>query len=1180
METTTEHMDAASATPGSREPTTKPKRRYWQAHGLAELALGEFQVAHAEDDRAGRRRAFFLLAGYYGRTIRILRSALERGNEPLAQAALHNLIALHHPLTQMHRAAPDDVPYPLTVDRQIRDRFVKDLIARVLSETPEPMNVTSVVERVNDLDLIGAIGQSATRRHLREMIGAGHVQRVNGRYERTDRIYPQLVLDEYSLRALLGDNFYEQLGDEGFRGLADVAARKAEFRSQFPSIFDLSEATADAFIEVVESLLEAREELAVSTAWHHVDLIGSPYPRPYQYESYAVFRGSGYQGQLVEAPTGSGKTFVGMMCIQDWLRTMTSGQSVLVLVPTSNYLQQWVGELCYNPIGLQLSPEVVYAGTPGQLERHQRRTGAQPAVLLMTYTALSQIGSAIGKGGFDIDSVEIFLQGANVQYVVLDEVHKTVENMRSVSANVTRLLVEWLNDGSIRGLIGFSGTATAYRSRFAELGMDLAHTISVIDLVGYGFVAPFAELGVPFSDSTRERAVRNLLEAYKGHIRDYFDLLGGERLRTLFAAVPLEERVAAARDLVGMYRGRHDVDKALAARMTGWERGGALRLNELPIVTILQITRGWSDQELVQQAGADPRRFEEIRQAVDAIRGDLTGLIYLPHSVARLQKPGFGTTLDAAALQRLPAEVPAIAVRVDRAKDLLSTTVTGLYRALSDWYLRVGEGRVEVIQAVIEAERQTRPISGVIVFDRARRIRWREELARPGYNGVGGLFAHMLGDPDFTCVAALSSEIYLTFNEADPLPAKIAQFIEDELLRDEMANAILSLATQGLELADRSRKELEGRFHTRLENYILRLKGIRRPRPGEFSRRVLNPLRRFARTKKFGPGGDRLRARLTLRNVHLARLIQTFFDYAILADDFRRARVAELEQVSGLRQKFYVVRMPGGRRKTLMYDLTSRIVDAESLPINLIIVSSWARTGWNVITPNLLVDATATRNVTAWQQLRGRAMRALRTWTNDCYRLIRILVESDALDFADREDLPEDIAREFNEAVAAAESGEVLDQRLRDLLRSVAPPELQASIARQGLAGLSDEQRHELALDLMQARNKVTHIYELVKAYGSTRQVLYNRGRREWERRQEIAAKHEQEVSVQPFTGEMLRGAEHAPLLYPSDPRTDLPTDLQRHVAEAITGQDATIVAGWLHQAEAGEDELAEEDEV
>ena len=37
--------------------------------------------------------------------------------------------------------------------------------------------------------------------------------------------------------------------------------------------------------------------------WRHADLLGSPYPRPYQYEAYAVFRGHGYQGQVVEAPT-------------------------------------------------------------------------------------------------------------------------------------------------------------------------------------------------------------------------------------------------------------------------------------------------------------------------------------------------------------------------------------------------------------------------------------------------------------------------------------------------------------------------------------------------------------------------------------------------------------------------------------------------------------------------------------------------------------------------------------------------------------------------------------------------------------------------------------------------------------------------------------------------------------
>lgn len=50
-------------------------------------------------------------------------------------------------------------------------------------------------------------------------------------------------------------------------------------------------------------------------------------------------------------------------------------------------------------------------------------------------------------------------------------------------------------------------------------------------------------------------------------------------------------------------------------------------------------------------------------------------------------------------------------------------------------------------------------MSGVIVFDVGRRIRWRQGLTAPGYEGVGGLFAQMLGDERFTVLAALSGEM-------------------------------------------------------------------------------------------------------------------------------------------------------------------------------------------------------------------------------------------------------------------------------------------------------------------------------------------------------------------------------------------------------------------------------------
>jgi hypothetical protein len=412
-----------------------------------------------------------------------------------------------------------------------------------------------------------------------------------------------------------------------------------------------------------------------------------------------------------------------------------------------------------------LPPELVFSGTPGQLERFKRRTGSHPAVILMTYAALAQTGSGVGKGGFDVDSIEVFLQLANVQYVVLDEVHKVVEDMRSVSADVTRQLTEWLRDGSIRGLIGFSGTAEAYRPRFAELGMRLAHSIPLNTLIGYGYVAPFAELGLPFANSARERRIRDLLDLYKATMLEYVGLVGADQLRTWFAEIPLEERATIGRQSFGMYRGRADAAEATAKRMRDWEQAGSIGLAEVPIVSIIQLARKWSDLDLVQHAGVDVAAFDSLRQRLEEVRAELAGLIYLPATVARLQLPGFGTVLSA------PGTGPDTS---------LATTIVGLYRGLSDWYLRAGEGRVETIKAVIDAERASRRVSGAIVFDMGKRIRWRQGLTAPGYEGVAGLFAQLLGDERFTVLAALSSEMYMTHSATDPLPARVAAYIESE----------------------------------------------------------------------------------------------------------------------------------------------------------------------------------------------------------------------------------------------------------------------------------------------------------------------------------------------------------------------------------------------------------------
>ena len=85
-----------------------------------------------------------------------------------------------------------------------------------------------------------------------------------------------------------------------------------------------------------------------------------------------------------------------------------------------------------------------------------------------------------------------------------------------------------------------------------------------------------------------------------------------------------------------------------------------------------------------------------------------------------------------------------------------------------------------------------------------------------------------------------------------------------------------------------------------------------------------------------------------------------------------------------------------------------------------------------------------------------------------------------------------------------------------------------------------------------------------MKAYGSTSQLVYYPTARVWQRRENIALKHEYEVAVNPISGDKLAGADHAPLVYADDPRADVPADLQQRLVEVIGGSDEVIVAGWL----------------
>jgi hypothetical protein len=131
--------------------------------------------------------------------------------------------------------------------------------------------------------------------------------------------------------------------------------------------------------------------------------------------------------------------------------------------------------------------------------------------------------------------------------------------------------------------------------------------------------------------------------------------------------------------------------------------------------------------------------------------------------------------------------------------------------------------------------------------------------------------------------------------------------------------------------------------------------------------------------------------------------------------------------------------------------------------VNTIIVSTWARTGWNVIRPNVLIDATATRDVTAWQQLRGRSMRAMRTWTNDCYRLVLLLMGSRPMGLEGADGLPPDVADAYEDVVQHSGGTPAdLDDAMEAVLASAGIEWPAAGRDGHRVSALDPEQRQEL----------------------------------------------------------------------------------------------------------------------
>lgn len=327
------------------EPAVTPPAKYWQAQRFAEAIHHQFEANLAAGDLDAMRREFYVLARYYGRTLAILRHALAEGREPLLRATLKNLIALHQPMHHMHDLSPSSAPVVLTMDTTTRNDLAEDLIVEMLDEAAKPLPVVAITDRVNTQHVLARVKAEMVEKHLDNLMASGYVVREGEGFARSKRAYDTINIDRHGLMALLGPDLYQVFQENGFHGLVDLDGRNNAFRVFFTKLTGAGAITADLFAAAARELTRLPRATPHFSPWHHEGIIHSPYPRPYQHDAFAVFRGFGYKGQVVEAPTGSGKTLIGMMCLDDWFHALSPGEAVLILVPTVNYQQQWVKEL-------------------------------------------------------------------------------------------------------------------------------------------------------------------------------------------------------------------------------------------------------------------------------------------------------------------------------------------------------------------------------------------------------------------------------------------------------------------------------------------------------------------------------------------------------------------------------------------------------------------------------------------------------------------------------------------------------------------------------------------------------------------------------------------------------------------------------------------------------------------
>jgi len=966
---------------------------YWDATPFVATVLAEFDEALARRRPHDAEHRYEVLAAYARRTLGIIRWALDAGDGALARASLANFTVLHDAVGRMHDAAPRLVPVTAVLDRGARAHLLEDRIVEVLDGATRPLTVEQLARRLADGGRSAEGEARLIGPHVEALVASGHLRRAaGGTLARTGRRHVGVAPGGGALELLVGPVVRPRLWALGVHTVGDVAdvadgSPGSGDRSGLAAALGVDEDTAATFAAVAARLTDEWRHALVRPQWP------ASTARGYQRRAHALLRAARYGGVVLDAPAGSGKTMIGAMCIVDWLDRLAAGRTVLVLVPSVAIQRQWVHELCAAPAGPLLAPHLVTAATTATLRERIRRGHGDAAVVVLTYAAMAGVASA--GGTLDREAVERELRRLEVRHVLLDEAHVAAERPGSLTAGVVAVCTQRLRLGLLDGVVGLSATAQPFADRLAALGLRVERVVEDVELVAEGYLAPFAEAAVVFGRSDRERSLHTVAAGYRAELRRRLGRIGGTYLRAWFAAVPMEQRLAIGKHLLRLSARGPDHDAALAERFIRWEHGGALRMAELPLVAIVQIANGWSDRDLEAAAAnmpdvampigmmPDPTGPTEGSDVLARWRDAAAALVVSERDRRRLTGPGFGERLDGERLRALAAAGGAgVNERRHEARDLLATTAVGAYLTVRDALADRGEGRVHAVAAVIAAEHDCRRPVRTLVFERGGGPVAEDGVVTAGWRGAAGTFAALVGGPH-TTVAVLPDALYLPARSPS-MAASAAGFVRAVVVGEELADRLVELVVAGLWIDDDDRHRLAIATREALADL---LRDDPAGGPGgsigytAIERTVLRPLRHlvagWARRPSV-PAAARLAVaeRLGTRSPSVRVWAAEVVDHLGLAIAFDRAEPVRL-RAPGAVHPVELVRLPGGARRRTAQEVVARLIDGAAgvEPVDTVVVTSWARGGWNVVTPDVLIDATATRDPVAWQQLRGRVLR-------------------------------------------------------------------------------------------------------------------------------------------------------------------------------------------------------------